>query len=61
MEKDYINNKYHRPADNYEPGKWDLEGIAEAARLSFIVGYRISTSDIFPSWKPGSEFKKLRQ
>jgi Zn-dependent M28 family amino/carboxypeptidase len=61
MEKDYIDNKYHRPSDNYEPGKWDLNGIAEDARLSFVVGYRLSNSDFFPSWKAGSEFRSLRK
>jgi Zn-dependent M28 family amino/carboxypeptidase len=61
MEKDYLDNKYHRPADNYEPGKWDLNGIAEDARLSFEVGYRLSNSDFSPSWKSGSEFKSLRK
>jgi Zn-dependent M28 family amino/carboxypeptidase len=61
MEKDYIDNRYHRPADNYEPEKWDFNGIVEDAQLAFIVGYRLSTSDFFPSWKPGSEFKNIRR
>jgi len=61
MEKDYIDNKYHRPADNYEPGKWDLSGIVEDARLAFYVGYRLCSSDYFPEWKPGSEFKNMRK
>jgi Zn-dependent M28 family amino/carboxypeptidase len=60
-EKDYINNKYHRPADNYEPDKWDLSGIAEDAVLAFTAGYRIANSTIFPQWKPGSEFKNIRK
>jgi Zn-dependent M28 family amino/carboxypeptidase len=60
MEKDYLDNKYHRPADNYEPDKWDLNGIVEDARLAFFVGYRLVTSDYFPEWKETSEFKKLR-
>ena len=60
MEKDYIDNKYHRPADNYEPDKWDLHGVAEDARLGFFVGYLLVTSDYFPGWKAGSEFKNLR-
>ena len=59
-EKDYINNRYHRPADNYEPDKWDLSGIAEDAALAFTVGYRIANSDQFPQWKNGSEFKNIR-
>ena len=59
MEQDYLNNKYHRPADNYEPDKWDLSGIAEDAKLSFSVGYRLANSDFYPSWKSGSEFKNV--
>ncbi len=61
MEKDYINNKYHRPADNYEPEKWDMTGIAEDARLEFFVGYRLANSDYFPAWKPNSEFRNMRK
>ena len=61
MEKDYINNRYHRPADNYEPDKWDLSGIAEDAALAFYVGYKLATSDYFPAWKAGSEFKNIRR
>jgi Zn-dependent M28 family amino/carboxypeptidase len=60
-EKDYLDNRYHRPADNYEPESWDLTGIAEDARLAFIVGYRLSSTDLFPSWKPGSEFRNIRK
>ena len=58
IEKDYINNQYHRPSDNFEPGTWNLEGIVEDAKLAFYVGYRIATTDYFPVWKKGSEFKR---
>jgi Zn-dependent M28 family amino/carboxypeptidase len=61
QEKDYIKNRYHKPSDNYEPEKWNFEGIAEDAELAFTVGYELSTSDVFPGWKSGSEFKKLRR
>jgi len=61
MEKDYIENRYHRPADNYEPDQWDMNGIVEDARLAFKVGYRLANSDFFPAWKTGSEFKNLRK
>jgi Zn-dependent M28 family amino/carboxypeptidase len=61
MEKDYIDNKYHRPADNYEPGKWDLDGIVEDAQLQFIIGYSLCFSGYRPLWKPGSEFRSLRK
>ncbi|HAM10721.1 MAG TPA: peptidase M28 [Bacteroidales bacterium] len=58
MEKDYIENYYHRPSDNFEPETWNLEGIVEDAKLSFYVGYRLANTDYFPSWKPGSEFNR---
>jgi len=59
QEKDYITNRYHKPADNYYP-EMDFDGIVEDARAVFEVGYRIVTNDIRPQWKPGSEFAKLR-
>jgi Zn-dependent M28 family amino/carboxypeptidase len=61
MERDYIENRYHRPADNYDSEKWNFEGIAEDAKLAFSAGYRLATSDIFPQWKPVSEFKGIRK
>jgi Zn-dependent M28 family amino/carboxypeptidase len=61
MEKDYIQNRYHRPADNYDPATWNFEGIAEDAILAFKVGYQLATSDVFPYWKTGSEFKRIKK
>jgi Zn-dependent M28 family amino/carboxypeptidase len=61
MENDYLNNKYHKPADNYEPAKWDLNGIAEDAKLCFSVGYKLANSELFPEWKTGSEFKNVKR
>lgn len=61
QEKDYIENRYHRPSDNYEPDKWNFDGIAEDARLAFRIGYDLAFSDYFPVWKAGSEFKHLRK
>ena len=60
METDYIANKYHKAADNYYPEIWDLSGIVEDAQLSFEIGYKLVTSDLYPKWKEGSEFKNKR-
>jgi len=59
-ERDYIVNRYHRPADNYESDNWDLEGITEDAWLAFHIGYELAFSSHFPEWKTGSEFKRLK-
>jgi Zn-dependent M28 family amino/carboxypeptidase len=58
-EKDYITNRYHKPADNYYP-EMNFEGIAEDAKAILEVGYRIVTSNIRPAWREGSEFAKYR-
>lgn len=58
-EKEYITNRYHKPADNYYP-EMNFDGIAEDAKAIFEVGYRIVTSDIRPAWKEGSEFANAR-
>jgi len=60
QEQDYINNRYHRPADNYEPETWNFNGIREDAQLAFELGFRLANSNIWPQWKEGSEFKSLR-
>lgn len=56
----YIENRYHRPSDNYYPGEFNFEGIAEDAVLAFIVGYELAMSDFYPEWRSGSEFKQFR-
>lgn len=58
QEQDYINNRYHRPADNYDPDTWNFEGIREDAQLVFELGYRLANSDTWPQWKEKSEFKR---
>lgn len=61
MELDYLNNRYHKPADNYEPDKWDMTGIVEDAKLCFSVGYKLANSDFFPAWKQRSEFRNVKR
>jgi len=35
--------------------------MVEDARLLFSIGYRLSNESSFPKWKPGSEFKAIRE
>jgi Zn-dependent M28 family amino/carboxypeptidase len=58
-EKDYVDNRYHRPSDNYEPKKWDLKGVVEDAKLIFNVGFTLANSSDYPVWKPRSEFRNV--
>ncbi|MFD0940883.1 M28 family metallopeptidase [Pedobacter boryungensis] len=61
QKEDYTKNRYHAPADNFEPTKWDFSGMVEDLRLLFDVGYRLSNETTFPNWKEGSEFKAIRE
>jgi len=56
---EYTNTDYHAPSDEVKPD-WDLTGAAEDAQLLFLVGYRVANAERFPDWKPGNEFKAIR-
>jgi Zn-dependent M28 family amino/carboxypeptidase len=56
---DYTANDYHSPSDEVKPD-WDMSGFAEEAKLLMAVGYRIAQAEKFPEWKPGNEFKAVR-
>ena len=56
---DYTNNRYHTPKDVITP-EWDLSGAAEDLKLFFAIGYRVAQADSFPEWRPGNEFKAIR-
>jgi Zn-dependent M28 family amino/carboxypeptidase len=57
--KEYEENDYHKPSDQIKP-EWDLSGAVEDAQLILTIGYRILQADKYPEWKPGTEFKALR-
>ncbi|MEE4273887.1 MAG: M28 family peptidase [Thermoanaerobaculales bacterium] len=57
---DWIAYKYHQPADEVEDD-WNLEGLAEDARLAFRVGSAVTTVDVTPTWYPGDEFEDERE
>jgi Zn-dependent M28 family amino/carboxypeptidase len=59
-EKEWLASNYHKPADKYDPETWDLEGVAEDARLIFRVAWKLANSELFPQWKEGSEFREIR-
>jgi Zn-dependent M28 family amino/carboxypeptidase len=50
---------YHKPSDEVRPD-WDLSGLAEDVQLLFAVGYRVAQADRYPEWRPGNEFKAIR-
>jgi Zn-dependent M28 family amino/carboxypeptidase len=57
---EYTTNDYHKPSDEVKPD-WDLSGAVEDGQMLFEVGYRVAQSRVWPSWKPGTEFKAKRE
>ena len=56
----YNKEDYHAPSDEVKPD-WDLSGAAEDAQLFFLVGYRVANAAKYPEWKPGNEFRAVRE
>ncbi|MFC4874421.1 M28 family metallopeptidase [Negadavirga shengliensis] len=60
LQDNYTAEYYHKPGDEYDPGRWNLDGAAEDVQLLFSVGKRLANSDSWPQWKANSEFKAIR-
>ncbi|MDB5349553.1 MAG: putative aminopeptidase [Planctomycetota bacterium] len=57
---EYTKDDYHKPSDEVK-SEWDLSGAVEDARMLLEVGDRIARGATFPEWKPGTEFRKVRE
>ncbi len=57
---EWTEKYYHKPADEYDPSWWDLSGAVDDVKLLFAVGYKLSMEDRYPDWRPGNEFKAIR-
>ncbi len=56
---DYVARRYHQPADEWSPN-WDLRGEAIDVGLLYKLGRELASSDAWPQWKAGAEFKLIR-
>lgn len=56
---EHTATRYHQPQDEVRPD-WDLSGLAEDAKFFFAVGYRVANAGKMPAWRPGNEFKAIR-
>lgn len=59
FEKEYIEERYEQPGDEYDPG-WEMEGIMQAVGVLYEVGGLMAYSDTWPNWYEGNEFRALR-
>ncbi len=56
---DYTENRYHSPADEYDPD-WDLSGAMDDLQLLYRVVMDLANTDAWPNWREGNEFRALR-
>lgn len=60
MRNQYTQHDYHKPSDVIKP-YWEMDGAEQDCALYFGVGYRVANAPQMPAWKPGSEFKAVRE
>jgi hypothetical protein len=55
----YVTFRYHQPADEWDTSL-DFRGMAIDDGLAYELGLELANSDMWPGWKPASEFKAAR-
>jgi Zn-dependent M28 family amino/carboxypeptidase len=60
VRNEYTERDYHKPSDVVK-ADWDLSGAREDLKVFFAVGYRVAEASKMPEWKPGNEFKAIRE
>jgi Zn-dependent M28 family amino/carboxypeptidase len=58
--EDYVANRYHKPADEYDP-RWDWSGAVQDLQLYYLLGRRLAdTPGLWPNWYLSAEFRQIR-
>jgi Zn-dependent M28 family amino/carboxypeptidase len=57
--KDYTDNRYHGPKDEFDPN-WDWRGVMADLRVYYAVGRMLAMSEAWPNWNEGDEFRAIR-
>jgi Zn-dependent M28 family amino/carboxypeptidase len=56
----FITNKYHKPADDYDP-TWTLGGVVQDLELMGNIMTRLADNGDWPYWTSPSDFKNKRE
>ena len=59
IREQYVAEDYHKPSDEVKPN-WDLSGAVEDLQLLATVGFWVANGSRFPEWRPGNEFRAIR-
>jgi Zn-dependent M28 family amino/carboxypeptidase len=57
--KEYVTNRYHQPADQWEPA-WTFAGMSHDLGVLYLLGSKLANSRQWPNWAADSEFRATR-
>ena len=57
---DYRDNRYHKPADEFDTD-WNLEGVIQDLEALYNVGRQLAGSEQRPTWYEGNAFRAAQQ
>ena len=55
----YRDDAYHGPDDEYDPN-WNWSGVMQDLRLFWRLGEMLATTEDWPNWYEGDEFRRAR-
>lgn len=56
----YRRDRYHQPADEYDPATSNFSGMAEDVAALYRMGLALANSRDWPNYRPTSEFRLIR-
>ena len=56
---DYIENRYHKPQDEYNPS-WNWAGAVQDLTLYYQLGRQLADGSTWPNWYKTAEFRAIR-
>jgi Zn-dependent M28 family amino/carboxypeptidase len=59
-DREYTANRYHKPSDEFNPN-WDMKAAVRDGEALLQVGLEVANTDKWPEWKPGTEFRAIRE
>lgn len=59
-QRDYRDNRYHKPGDQYDPA-WKLDGVVQDVQALYDVGKQLASSEQWPHWYQGNAFRAAEQ
>ncbi len=59
ISKDYTENRYHGPKDEYDPN-WNWDGVMGDLKVYYTVARMLAMTEDWPNWNEGDEFRAIR-